>query len=137
MRLGFPDRAQEMDILDRSEQGLLEVGPVLTPETVVEMQAMARRVQVALPVKEYILNILDRSRHHPAISLGPSPRGGTYLQRAAQVWAAFEGRSFVVPEDIKDVSMQILAHRVIMRAGEEVTSAEAISEVLDTVPVPV
>ena len=137
MRLGFPNRRQEMDILNRSEQGMPEVDPVLTPETVVDMQAMIRTVKVALPVKEYMLNILEGSRKHPAISIGASPRGGTFLQRAAQAWAAFSGRSFVVPEDVKDLSVQVLAHRVIMRSGEQMASADAIGEVVDTVPVPV
>ncbi len=90
-----------------------EVDPVLTPEAVVDMQATVRQVRAAQPVKEYILNILDGSRRHPAISLGASPRGGTFLQRCAQAWAAFAGRSFVVPENVKDVAVQVLAHRVI------------------------
>ena len=137
MRLGFPNRRQEIDILNRSEQGMPEVDPVLTPETVVDMQAMIRTVKVALPVKEYMLNILEGSRKHPAISIGASPRGGTFLQRAAQAWAAFSGRSFVVPEDVKDLSVQVLAHRVIMRSGEQMASADAIGEVVDTIPVPV
>ena len=136
MRLGFPSRSQEMDILDRAEQGMPEVGAVLTPEAVVEMQDMIRGVQVALPVKEYILNILEETRKHPAISLGASPRGGTFLQRSSQTWAAFSGRSFVIPEDVKDVSVQVLAHRVIMQASEQVAAADAITEVLGVIPVP-
>ena len=137
MRLGFPSRSEELDILDRSEQGLPEVEPVLTPETVVNMQEMVRTVQVALPIKEYILNILDGTRKHPAITLGASPRGGTFLQRAAQTWAAFSGRSFVIPEDVNDIAVQVLAHRVIMQASAQITEADAVTEVLDGVPVPV
>ena len=137
MGLGFPSRSQEMDILDRSEHGLAEVGAVLTPDDVVEMQETVRQVRVAVPVKEYILNILDGTRNHPTIALGASPRGGTFLQRSAQAWSAFAGRSFVVPEDVKDVAVEVLAHRIIMRPGDQTTAAEAISEVLDTVPVPI
>lgn len=137
MRLGFPNRAQEMDILDRSEQGMPEVGAALSSEEVVEMQEMVRRVQVALPVKEYILNILQETRRHPAISLGASPRGGTFLQRTSQAWAAFSGRSFAIPEDVQEVSAHVLSHRVIMHAGAQITEAEAITEVLASVPVPV
>ena len=135
--LGFPDRAQEMDILDRSEKGLADVDTVLTTEEVLDMQATVRTVRVALPVKEYILNVLEGSRQHPAISLGASPRGGTFLQRAAQAWAAFSGRSFLIPEDVKGVSVQVLAHRVIPRSGEQMTAVDAIREVLGQVPVPV
>ena len=137
MRLGFPDRSQEMDILDRSERGMVEVGPVLTPEDVIWMQDLVRRVNVALPVKEYLLNILEETRRHPAISLGASPRGGTFLQRAAQAWAAFDGRAFVTPEDVKYVSLPVLAHRVVLRTSHQMTAADAIREVLEAVPVPV
>ena len=116
MRLGFPNRAQEMDILDRSEQGMPEVGAALSSEEVVEMQ---------------------ETRRHPAISLGASPRGGTFLQRTSQAWAAFSGRSFAIPEDVQEVSAHVLSHRVIMHAGAQITEAEAITEVLASVPVPV
>ena len=137
MRMGFPSRSQEMEILDRSVQGLPEVDPVLTPHAIVRMQNMVSSVQVALPVKEYILNILEASRRHPAISLGASPRGGTFLQRAAQVWAAFSGRNFAEPEDVKEVAVPVLAHRLMLRAGGQDTPPDVIGEVLDTVPVPV
>ena len=137
MRLGFPDRSQEMDILDRSEHGMEDVGPVLTSEDVTEMQATVRQVQVARPVKQYMLNILEGSRRHSAISLGASPRGGTFLQRCAQTWAVFGGRSFVIPEDVKEVALQVLAHRVLLRPGETITASDVIGEVLDSVPVPV
>ena len=137
MRLGFPSRSQELEILNRSEQRTLEVDPVLTPKDVVGLQETIRLVRVAVPVKEYILNLLEATRKHPAISLGASPRGGTFLQRSGQTWAAFQGRSFVIPEDVKEVSVQVLAHRVIMRGGEQPTAEDAIREVLDTVPVPV
>lgn len=136
MRLGFPDRAQEMEILERAENGTGEICPVLAPEEVVDMQRTVRQVKVAAPVKEYVLNLLIGSRGHPAVSLGVSPRGGTYLQRASQVWAAFAGRGFVVPEDVKAVSLPVLAHRMIMRAGAQETAADVIGEILDTVPVP-
>ena len=137
MRLGFPDRSQEMDILDRSERGMVEVGPVLTPEDVIWMQDLVRQVSLALPVKEYLLNILEETRRHPAISLGASPRGGTFLQRAAQAWAAFDGRAFVTPEDVKFISLPVLAHRVVLRTSHQMTAADAIREVLEAVPVPV
>ena len=136
MRLGFPDRSQELDILDRSERGLPEVEAVVTPDIVVDMQATVRTVQVALPVKEYILNIMDGSRQHASVSLGASPRASTFLQRCSQAWAAFDGRSFVVPEDVKEVAAQVLPHRVILQPGAQMTAADAISEVLDAVPVP-
>ena len=137
MRLGFPDRDQEMDILHRSQNGTPEISPVLSSEDIVWMQDMVRTVNVSPAVREYLLNILDGTRQHPAIALGASPRGGTFVQRAAQTWAAFDRRHFVVPEDVKEVALPLLTHRIIMRVGHQLTPHEAISEVLETIPVPV
>ena len=75
MRLGFPSRSEEMDILARSERGLREVDAVTTPETVAEMQATVRQVAVAQPVREYLLNVLEGCRKHVSVQLGPSPEG--------------------------------------------------------------
>lgn len=137
MRLGFPDRNQELDILDRSEHGLAEVAAVLTPGRIVEMQRLVQQVQVSAPVKEYILNVLEGSRRHGAVSLGASPRGGTFLQSAGQAWASFSGRSFVIPEDIKEIAVSMLAHRIMLRPGEQPSPIDVVSEVLDSIPVPV
>jgi MoxR-like ATPase len=125
-----------MLILERSEHGLPLVNQVLTPEAVVEMQNAVKRAQVSLPIKEYILNVLEGNRRHPAVALGPSPRGGTFLQRASQTWAAFSGRSFVVPEDVKAVASSVLAHRIVLRAGEQATAEQVVTEVISAVPVP-
>lgn len=136
MGIGYPDADQEIDILNRSEHGLPEIGAVLTTEDVIDMQATVRSVQVALPVKEYIVNVLRASREHTAVSIGVSPRGGTYLQRTAQAWAAFEGRSFVVLDDVKRVAPNVLRHRVILGAGQRTTPDEVIADVLANVAVP-
>ena len=137
MRLGFPDRSQELDILHRSENGMPQASPVLASEDIVWMQDVVRKVNVAPGVKEYLLNILDGTRQHPAVALGASPRGGTFVQRAAQAWAAFDNRDFVVPEDVKEVALPVLTHRIIMRTGHQLAPEEAVAEILETVPVPV
>ena len=84
-----------------------------------------------------MLNILEMSRNHPAVSLGVSPRGGTFLQRTAQAWAAYSGRSFVEPGDVKEVAVPVLSHRIILRPGGQITQIEVVQEILDTVPVPI
>ncbi len=136
MGVGYPDADQEIDILSRSEHGLPDVGPVLTIEDVIDMQTTVRNVQVALPVKEYIVHILRASREHPAVSIGVSPRGGTHLQRTAQAWAAFEGRSFTVPDDVQRVAPNVLRHRIILGTGHRTTADEIIADVLAGVAVP-
>ena len=136
MNIGLPTPQQELEILSRSEHGLPEVTPVLTAEEILQMQRAVRQVEVALPVKQYIVNLVAATREHPAMVVGVSPRGAVSLLRAAQGWAAFGSRDFVVPEDVKEVAPMVLSHRVLVDSSVGVTSKEAIAELLDSVPVP-
>ena len=136
MNIGLPTSEQELEILTRSEQGFSEVSPVLSADEVVEMQGVVRQVLVALPVKQYLVNLVAATRQHPAIAVGASPRGAVSLLRAAQGWAAFDGRDFVVPEDIKEVAPMVLGHRVIVDGSAGMWGKEIVHEVLDSLPVP-
>ena len=84
MSLGLPTHSQEIEILTRAEHGLPEVSPVVTSEDVVAMQEVVRQVNVALPLKEYLVNLAQASREHPMVVRGVSPRGTVLLQQAAQ-----------------------------------------------------
>ena len=136
MNIGLPTPQQELEILTRSEHGLPQVTPVLGIEEVVEMQEMVKQVHVALPVKQYIVNLVEATREHPAVALGVSPRGAVSLVRAAQGWAAFDSRDYVVPEDIKKVGPMVLGHRVTLVVGSGAEAKDIVGEVLDSVPVP-
>ena len=135
MEMGLPTAEQEVEILNRSEHGSTTIGPVLTVDEVVAMQELVLEEQAATPVKQYIVNILAATRTHPDLVVGASPRGGVHLLRAAQGWATFENRSYVVPEDIKEVARLVLSHRVVDNSSRA-TAKDAIGEVLDSVQVP-
>ncbi len=136
MNIGLPNRQQELEILTRSEHGFPEAKPVLSTEEVVEMQDMVKQVELALPVKQYIVSIVEATREHPGTAVGVSPRGAVSLVRAAQGWAAFDGRDYVVPEDIKEVAPMVLAHRITLMGGSLAGPGDILGEVLDRVPVP-
>lgn len=137
MSLGLPTPEQEMEILNRSEHGLPEVTPLLTPMDVVEMQDIVLRVELATPVKQYIVNLAAASRQRSGISVGVSPRGSAALLWACQGWAASAGRSFVVPEDVQDLAPNVWGHRIVLDRDQEVgTGREAIVRLLETVSVP-
>ncbi len=137
MSMGLPTPDQEIEILSRAEHGLVGASPVLTTEDVLAMQEVVQRVNVALPVKEYLVNIARATREHPLVTRGVSPRGSVLLLHAAQAWAAFEGRDFLVPEDVKYTAPLVLPHRIALRLGSSMTRAEVVREVLRSVPVPV
>ena len=137
MELGLPTPEQEMEILRRSEQGASQVRPLLSPADVVEMQETVSKVQVAVPVREYIVNLAAATRQGGDISVGVSPRGSTVLQKACQAWAAFDGRSFVVPEDVQDLAPYVWSHRILVGVDQDTASGRrAIIELLQSVPVP-
>ena len=136
MKIGLPTPQQELEILTRSEHGLPQVTPVLGAEEVVEMQEMVKQVPVALPVKQYIVKLVEATRNHVEIVVGVSPRGAVSLVRAAQGWAAFANRDYVVPEDIKEVGPMVLGHRITLVGGSGAKATDIVKEVLDSVQVP-
>ena len=136
MSMGIPAAGQEVQILSRAEYALPTISPVMTAEDVVGMQEVIRQVSLSLPLKEYLVKLARASREHSAVARGVSPRGTVLLQRAAQAWAAFEERDFVIPEDVKRVAPLVLAHRMVPNAVAGLSQGEFVRELLDTVPVP-
>ena len=136
MKIGLPSIEEEVEILTRSETGPMDVPVVLTIDDVVDMRGLVRQVHVSPPVREYVANLVSATRGHAAVAVGVSPRGAVALQRAGQAWAAFHGRPFLVPEDVKDVAPAVLAHRMMVDMGAGATSEEVVLEVLGTVQVP-
>ncbi|MCH7713806.1 MAG: MoxR family ATPase [Chloroflexi bacterium] len=137
MELGLPTPDQEMEILNRWEQGLLQPPPVLTPQEVASMQDTTRTVAVAHSVKQYIVNLTAASRQQSQFALGVSPRGSAAMLRACQAWAAFDGRDFVVPEDVQYLAPSLWGHRVqVSRDADMGSGRQAVVELLRSVPIP-
>ena len=102
------------------------------------MQEIARKVKVATPVKQYIVNLAGASRQRNDISVGVSPRGSATLLGACQSWAAFDGRPFVVPEDVQELAPYIWGHRVVVGREDGANSGrDAIGRLLESVAVPI
>ena len=139
MTLGLPAPEQEMEILRRAAQGMDATGvmPVLSTEEVGEMQQTVLSVSVAPPVQQYIVNLAAASRNNGDLAVGVSPRASAALMRACQAWAAFAGRSFVVPEDVQKLMPRVWGHRVLVGPDHgALAGREAIAKLLDAVPVP-
>ena len=134
--IGYPKREEEVEILKRHEHGGLSIGPVLTAKDIATMQDQIYLVEVARPVQEYIANIVAETRVSAEISIGVSPRGAVFLQKAAQARAAMEERDFVTPDDVKAVAPAVLQHRILSRSSEPRSAAKCIEDILSTVPVP-
>jgi MoxR-like ATPase len=137
MTLGLPMPEQELEILRRSGHGHTQVAPLLSRAAVVEMQETVARVESAQSVREYIVNLAAATRNDSGISVGVSPRGSAALLRACQAWAAFDGRTYIVPEDVQDLAPYVWSHRILVGPDQDIeTGRKAISHILERVPVP-
>jgi MoxR-like ATPase len=139
--VGYPSRSAEVGILDsHGRADLLDaIGPVATIKDVLAMSEAAREVHVAPSLQEYLVDLAETTRRHPALALGMSPRATLALQRASRARAAAAGRSFVVPDDIKALAEPVLSHRLALTpdaAMQGVAAGEVVADVLRHVPVP-
>ncbi len=134
--MGPPTDNEAMEVLARREHGdpIAELNAVVSIADVVELQEACLRVVAAPAIRTYIVALLDAIRQRPDVVLPASMRAGVYLQRAAQAWALFEGRDFVLPDDIKILGLSVLAHRLGMRGRSKPT--DMLGEVLAAVPLP-
>lgn len=145
IRIGYPDVAAEREILRTSSRPAEAGGaePVLTAAELIEFQELTEQVRVDDALVDYMLAIVERTRKHEALALGVSPRGAQGLYRACQALALLEGRTWVLPDDIKKLAVPVFAHRVIINARASLTqrsteTAERIlQDIMTLVDVPV
>ena len=140
LSMDLPTREQERQILERfqASEPLEELGPVCKPEEIVALQAAARKLYIHPVLLEYIVDLARASREARGVDLGVSPRGTLALLRASQAKALVEGRAFVTPEDIKEVGVPVMAHRLAISgmAGSSQAQKEAAQALLQSVPLP-
>jgi MoxR-like ATPase len=134
--IGPPTEAEAIEVLARREHGdpIAELAAVIAISDVVELQEACLRVVAAPAIRTYVVSLLQAIRERPDVSLPASMRAGVYLQRAAQAWALFEGRDFVLPDDVKLLAVPVLAHRLGMRGRGK--AADALNEIVSTLPIP-
>lgn len=139
--IGYPshdvslDILKQVDVTDRAQT----ISPVLTGEDVIRLRKIAAEVYVDDAIREYIVRIVEATRHNERITVGSSMRGALALTRCARIWAAADGRAYVVPDDVKDLAVAVLAHRILLtpEATFDGTTAEMlIAQILDDVPAP-
>ena len=136
MGMGMPTAEQEVEILIRSQHGMPEASPVITGERIVEMRETVKRIEVDEKIRQYIVKLAGNTRSNSAVRHGLSPRGGAALQRAAQAWAAMEGRSYVEPQDVSELAVFVVAHRLMMQPAANMTAQDAVRTAIDETQVP-
>ncbi|WP_092734321.1 AAA family ATPase [Halopenitus persicus] len=143
LRLGYPSRENEQAILDRFDNapglGPESIEQVIDTDDIIAARNDCQAVFVAEPIKDYILNLAEATRESPDTEVGASPRAAIDLQRAAKASAAVSGRGYVLPDDVKQLAVEVLAHRIVLSTEAELsdlTQSTVIENVLDTVDAP-
>ncbi|QTC40683.1 MoxR family ATPase [Bacillus sp. V3] len=141
IRQGYPSPEKEKMMLRRfrSANPLDIIESVISIEDVMELKQKVKDVVVSEEVEDYLMAIVQATRQHQYVDVGVSPRGSLAYMRAAQSRAFLYGRDFSTPDDVKELALPILAHRISLNVeGEVKTSKEAvIHEILDSISVPV
>ena len=136
--VGYPDAASTVRILEGTAESATELASVSTLAAILEMQDIARGVYVNPLVLDYIVRLVEATRNAPQVKMGSSVRGARNLTKLAKTWAVAHGRSFVTPDDVKDLAETVLAHRIVLDPEAEfdgVTANAVIGQILlDTVP---
>ena len=140
LRMGYPDPVDEILILDEQKRThpLEELEEVVAVDELRGMQMGVREIYVDPVVSDYIVRLVNATRHHPDVYLGASPRGSLALYRASQAYAALNGRDYVIPDDIKLLAEPALAHRLIIKTAatiRDIDSGSIVRELLDQVPI--
>jgi MoxR-like ATPase len=135
LKIGYPDRKNELELLARASNRIreTEAAQVLEAGQLAQLQASVARVAVELPVREYLVDLAEATRNHRSFALGLSPRGLLQWQRVAQARALLQGRDFLIPEDVQHVALPVLSVRL---SGLTTGVDKAIDSVLNSVTVP-
>ncbi|MCP9440227.1 MAG: MoxR family ATPase [Nitrospira sp.] len=145
LRLGYPMPEEEKKVLERapSLHPAEELQPIVTAQDVLDLQAQADKIFVDESLTDYLLSIVQATRQTELLSLGVSPRGALALHRAAKALALVRGRTYCLPDDIRELAPIVLSHRVMVARThglglQSVEQAERIIHgIVDSVPVPV
>ena len=113
--------------------------PVASGENIIKIRELVWRVHVDESILNYIVDIVEESRRHPAVKLGGSPRAAIALLMAARALALMDGRDYVIPDDVKEVAEPVLNHRIILTTEaifEGIKPTDVIKGILERVPTP-
>ncbi len=142
LSVGYPSKRDEFQIVrnrvDRKKEEV-DINSVATKDDVLALQRLVEDIHVSDPIIEYAVTIVERTRNHGQIAVGASPRGSLGLIQAAKAWALLNGRDFVNPQDIQDVLIPVLGHRIILRSGDIISGVNAgtiLTEIFHRIPAP-
>jgi MoxR-like ATPase len=142
MSVGYPNRADEKEILIRRElrrKDEVDVEVVSSPEKIIQMQTIIEKVHVDPAIMTYMVEIVTRTREDPRVLVGSSPRGSLALFKLSRARAVVFGRDYIIPDDIKAIAHAGLGHRIILKPEPRIRGVlpqDILNKILAEVPVP-
>ena len=138
LKLGYMTREQEISVLRRpdAKQLLEEIFPVVSSEEIEALRAGFSEVRVSDDIANYIMDIVDSTRTNETIANGVSTRGSLALYCASQIYAAMQGRDYVIPEDVKKEALCVLPHRIMLVSSSHADYTRFISNLIEGIEVP-
>ena len=135
LSIGYPSKEGEREILNRfaGESPLKNLNPVATTGEILKLQNQVEEVRVSEEIKDLIISIVSYTRNNVNLDLGVSPRGSIALLKVSKACAFIKSRDYVLPEDVVDISLDVLSHRVILSSNAKVKGITAKDVILDCV----
>jgi MoxR-like ATPase len=143
LHVGYPTVEQELEIVERRKQRKQDVTPlnaVVSPADLAAMRALVEETHVHPDVQRYMVELVANTRTHRQVAVGASPRASLALLKLTRAWAAVHGRTYVVPDDVKEFAEEALSHRIVLEPnlwGSKTSEASVVDEVLRSMEVPV
>lgn len=139
--MGYTEKKDSIEILRRfvNEVPAENIEAVCSREQLLDMQESVKQVSIHPDIAAYTVDIVEKTREYDSVQLGVSPRGNLALLKAAQALAAIRGREYVIPDDIKDLAVPVLGHRIILRGSQRNKSTQIVNliqDILESVEVP-
>ena len=141
LTMGYPDIKSEIEILKGKQKRVLldEIKPVATKEDILIMQDLVEKIYIHEKIYEYIVMLMSKTRNHPLIDLGVSPRGSVALTKLAKATAFLKNRDYVIPEDIQEIFKDVTIHRIILNTKARISNSseeKILLDILNSVSIP-
>lgn len=140
--IGYPTTGEESFMLSRFQLNnpMESLKPIASGNDIISIQEELKSVYVDKTLNDYIVDIVGYTRRNNDIVLGSSPRGSLALFRASQAWAFYNGRNYVIPEDVKKMVVPVLSHRIVLKQEaklKKITSSDILESIVEKIKVPV
>ena len=140
IKIGYPSLLYEIKILESQQfrHPIEELKTIISKKELIKVQESVKEIYVSDSLKKYLVKIIKATRENDDIYLGASPRGSLGLYRVGQVYAALHGRDYIIPDDIKEIAVPVLSHRIVIQPGariKKLSPEQLIQEILTQVPV--